>query len=93
MKIVWTPKALKMLDEYSDYLIEHWGGIVLMELIDRIERISILLKKNPLMYPLIDQEKQLRRVVLDKYVSILYRIEPNRIRVMTLLYNRAMNQP
>ncbi len=91
LTVVWTPQALKGLDEILEYLETHWTEKEILILEQKIEDFKARVKKYPQMYPPTGKRKNTRKAVLDKHNYFIYRIKPRK-KIIELVYFRAAKQ-
>ncbi len=80
-KIIWSPEAENDYEENINYLLKDWSIVDAQNFIDEVEATLILLQKFPEMYPL-STYKHVRKGVICKQISLLYRINHNNIELL-----------
>ena len=77
MEIFWTPTAKETYLYVMDYLEEVWGKKYLLKFIKETEKLLKLIAKYPSLYELIPSQTDIRKAVLHKNCSFLYRVKDN----------------
>lgn len=86
-EIVWTDLALEELENTVQYLEEKFSQKEINRLGDEIERILLIISKNPDIFPLSDRLNA-RKAVLLKFNSMYYRATKNQIQILSFYSNR-----
>jgi plasmid stabilization system protein ParE len=82
-KILWTENALKELKSTFDYLIENWTEQEVNSLAQKIEKCIYLISQNPDLFPQSEFQKHIRRVVIAKHNTLYYRVNQNRLEIIS----------
>lgn len=87
--IIWSPRAEETFDEITDNLLERWSEKVVVKFVQQafkaIDRIAIF----PNSCPGYDKEPGVRFYVINKHVSLFYRIQGDeKIELITFWNNR-----
>lgn len=86
-EIVWTDLALEELENTVQYLEEKFSQKEINRLGDEIERILLIISKNPDIFPL-SERLQARKSFLLKFNSMYYRATKNQIQILSCYSNR-----
>lgn len=87
-KIVWSTEALDNLDRILEYVFDEWGINPVLDLQNEIERLIIAIGNNKKLCP--DSKiTGLRKCVLSKQTSLVYRIVKSRLEIVTFVDNRS----
>lgn len=87
-KVVWTNRALANLDNIIQYLTDYWTEKEISEFFRKLDNRINIISRRPLLYPLTNNRKNVRRSVLISQVTIYYRINKQTIEILTLFDNR-----
>ncbi len=91
MKIIWSEQAKKSYEKTIDNLLERWT----IDIVFKFENLTNItldnLKKNKSFCPK-SQQTQLRKCVIHKNISLIYRIEKSNIELITFIDNRSEHQ-
>lgn len=82
-EIIWSPRSESDFFKICEYLIEEWGQTVALNFIDKTEDLLYIISRFPLSYPGFDKKKNVRKCVINKYVTLYYRIKKDRIELIT----------
>jgi len=87
-KICWSNEALDKLDLIFDYIFEEWGINPVLDLQNEIERLIIAIGDNKKLCP--DSKiVGLRKCVLSKQTSLIYKITKSQLEIVTFIDNRS----
>jgi len=87
-KIVWTNKALANLDNIIQYLTDNWTEKEISKFFRKLDHRIYLISQRPLLYPLTNSRKNVRRSVLTSQITIYYRTNKQAVEILTLFDNR-----
>lgn len=87
-KINWSDEALDKLDRILEYIFEEWGINPVLDLQKEIESLIIAIGNNK---KLCSDSKiiGLRKCVLSKQTSLIYKITKSHLEIVTFLDNRS----
>jgi len=86
-KIHWTPNALDELAQTIEYLQKNFTEKELSKLALKIEETVQLISQNPELFQKSDT-KDIRRVVILKFNIMYYRVQDNKIQILSFFSNR-----
>jgi hypothetical protein len=81
-EIVFTPEAEQTFDSVSEQISLAWGQKVLYDFEDKMLKSLTLVSRNPLLYPIIFQPLKVRRCILHKNCSMLYRVMGSSVEIV-----------
>lgn len=88
LSVIWSPKAEETFDEITDDLLESWSEKVVrrfvQETFETIDRIAIF----PHSSPSFKSDPNIRRAIVNKHVSLFYRVQEEKIELITFWSNR-----
>ncbi len=87
-QIEWSPRATKEYLSLLEYLLDEWGEKTVRKFSNRIETILKDISEQPKMYPASAKRKNIRRCVVTKQTSLYYRVERDKIELVTLFDSR-----
>lgn len=88
LPIIWAPSAR---DEYAvllNYVEGNFGLDAALELLDATEKLLEGIAAFPGMFPASDKRKDIRKAVVSKQTSLLYRISQDQIQILHVWDNR-----
>ncbi len=91
MKIIWSEQAKKSYEKTIDNLLERWTIDIVFKFENLTNNTLDNLKKNKNFCPK-SQQTQLRKCVIHKNISLIYRIEKSNIELITFIDNRSEHQ-
>lgn len=87
-KIFWSDESLKNLDSIINYLEHNWTEKEIKKFLNHLHKRIQLISKNPLIFPSTQKSRNIRKSVLNKQTSIIYRFSDNRIEILSIFDNR-----
>lgn len=92
LKIYWSKRAEKQLDEILLYLQNEWGENTTKNFAKKIYNFLDLLSKYPNLGTIENKEKQIRGFPIVKQVNLFYKIDNGRIILLSFFDNRQNPQ-
>jgi len=86
--IQWTDNAINELKETIHYLQEKWTEKELKNLAIELEKTTLLIAKNPFLFQESEFKKTIRRVVVLKHNTLYYRINSDKIQILSFFLNK-----
>jgi len=86
MNIIWSLRALKSYFIVSDYLQNEWGTTVANKFSEDVERLFLVIKKDPHIFEASKKYKNVRKGFLTKHNMMFYRIKPRKKEIEILLF-------
>jgi plasmid stabilization system protein ParE len=88
VKIHYTQRSLTNVREIRDYLLYHFTQREVDNLYSRLADFEKIVLSFPILYPLISDNKKIRRAVLGKQLSVFYTYSKSTISIVAILDNR-----
>jgi len=88
MTVIWSSKALKSYDQVLAYLTSEWGNTSVQKFMDEVERVILLISKNPSMFRRSVRHENIRIGYLTKQNSLVYRLKAKEIELLLFWDNR-----
>lgn len=88
-QVIWTKKAVSSFQSISDFVFIQWNIDKALEFEDRVEQLLDKLALNPYIFQAVDKQPNLRKCVVNKQVSIIYRIEQKNVFLNLFIDNRS----
>lgn len=85
--ILWTPKALDTFEAIALQLIERWNIETALSFDQKVEITIRQLEINPKIYQ-VSKRNKLRKCVIHKNVSLIYRINKGIVELIVFIDNR-----
>jgi plasmid stabilization system protein ParE len=85
--IFWTDHALHELADTFEYLEREFTHKELKKLSLEIDQVVNLISKNPNLFP-ISESLEVRKVVIKKFNTMYYRVNPTQIEIISFFSNR-----
>ena len=91
MSIIWSEQAKISYEKIIDNLIEKWNTNIAFNFENLTNEILDKLKTSKKLCPS-SKQSQLRKCVIHKNISLIYRIEKSNIELITFIDNRSEHQ-
>jgi plasmid stabilization system protein ParE len=91
MKIIWSKQAKKSYEKIIDNLLEEWPFDIALKFENLTNSTLDNIRNNKSLCPK-SQQTQLRKCIIHKNVSLIYRIEKSNIELVTFIDNRSEHQ-
>lgn len=78
MKINWTPTARRTFEQILDWLSGNWTNKAVENFLDQTDSTIEQIKNNPYIYRASEQNEQVRRGLINRFVSLYYRVRPKK---------------
>lgn len=88
MTIVWSNEAKINYENIFDDVLKKWPIQIALDFERNTNELLDQLTKNRKLCPPLVQYKGLRKCVIHKNVSLIYRITRNNIEIVTFIFNR-----
>lgn len=91
LSIRWSPNAKEELATVLAYVDEHFGSDAALNLLDAIDATTSLIAEFPQMFPRSSTRPSIRKAVISKQNSLLYRVKAKEIQILHFWDNRRDN--
>lgn len=90
MKVNWTPSAKKSFEQILDWLYNNWTNKEIENFLDQTDSTIEQIKNNPYLYRASEQNEQVRRGLVNRFISLYYRVrsKEEEIDLLTFWDNR-----
>lgn len=86
--IVWSPSAETDLENILDYLSKHWENAVIIEFLAKMEILIHQINRNERLFPQINKSKNIRKCVLTKHNTLIYRESKTTLEILRIFDTR-----
>jgi plasmid stabilization system protein ParE len=86
MEIIWSPRAKRNFDDLVSFLEQKWEKKVIIKLFEELESVLKLISKNPFLFPVISDKKQIRKCLVRRRTILLYAIHEDDDRIELILF-------
>jgi plasmid stabilization system protein ParE len=93
MKVSWTPKALKSFMEIVDFLNEKWTKKEVDAFAEQTDKVIEQIAENPYMFVATEKRKNVRKGLVNKLVSLFYRVKPRKKEIELLRFSDNRMDP
>jgi plasmid stabilization system protein ParE len=86
--LIVSPKAEGTYDSIISQISQDWSNGVVNKFEAKVEKSVIAITQNPYLYPVLDENTEIRRCVLHKNCSMLYKVYDATVVVICFWDNR-----
>ena len=72
--VSWTEESKTTFNENLEYLSQKWDLPTINSFLDRVDEIVGAISQNPNLYPVYRKSGQVRKCVVNKHITLFYRI-------------------
>lgn len=90
-RVDWTPEAVVQLEKIHRFVREQWSDRIADRFLDLVMEFEDLVLRFPNGFQASPMHPSLRMGVIHRNVKAIYRVDPDRIVIITLLDTRADN--
>ncbi len=90
-EVIISKRAEKNLKSIFEYLESEWSDKVKNNFKIKLLRQVDFLRKNPFIYPASRQKKEVRKCLITKHNAMYYRINKNKVEIITIQDTRRAN--
>lgn len=87
-QVIWSPVSEKDFEAILEYLKLKWNSRVISKFINKVDDNIGLIKEDPKIFPIINQELQIRKSVITKHNTLYYRENNQNIEIVRLFDSR-----
>ena len=87
-EIIFSERASQDLTSILKYLETQWSIKTSFDFVEILEKKITLIRSNPYLYPSFKNNRPVRKCVLNKQVTLYYRIKNHEVQIITLFNNR-----
>lgn len=73
-EINWTDEAKYTFNENIEYLEKEWDLLTINHFFDRVDEVAASISQNPNLYPIYRESDQIHKCVLNRHVTLYYRV-------------------
>lgn len=86
--VVWSPRAKEEYETILSYLSKEWGNKVTLHFLNKTDSLINTISRFPSIYPAHNTEKNIRKCVLTKHITLFYRYQNDPIELLSFWDNR-----
>lgn len=87
-EIIWSPAAEKDFEKILDYLQNKWSDRVISKFINKVDDNIGLIIDDPKIFPVINEDLQIRKSVITKHNILFYREVNQKIEIVRIFDTR-----
>jgi len=93
LKVVWTPQAMRGLENVIDYLEKNWTVLEILNLENNILQIIRLIQNDPEIFPNSYNFKNIRKALIDKNNYLLYQFNSIENQIIIINFRGTKQNP
>lgn len=93
MKVYWTHKAIKSFNNIVDFLNERWTKKEIDAFAEQTDKVIEQISENPYMFVATDSRKNVRKGMVNKLVSLFYRVKPRKKEIELIKFHDNRQDP
>ncbi|WP_416864726.1 MAG: type II toxin-antitoxin system RelE/ParE family toxin [Imperialibacter sp.] len=90
--VIWSLESSNRIEEIKDFIRIKWTEKEVNLFIQDLKKFESIVKKFPYAYPSSPSVPEIRRAVISKHNSVVYQIDDNTVRVLTVFDNLKDNE-
>lgn len=90
MKIIWSEQAKNSYEKIIDFILEQWNSDIALDFESKTNTLLDKLKQNKNLCPA-SKKTKLRKCVIHKNTSLIYKINNPNIELVTFIDNRSQH--
>jgi len=87
-KIIWTEDASESFEKIALDILKNWNYKIAKDFDNKVDKYLTGLKSNPKMCQ-VSKKNKIRKCVVSKQTSLIYRIKKNTIELLLFIENRS----
>ena len=87
-EVIWSPASERDFEAILEYLQTKWSGRVISKFINKVDDNIGLILEDPKIFPIINEELQIRKSVITKQNTLYYREINHNIEIVRLFDTR-----
>lgn len=93
IKIGWSDEANKTYDNNIEYLLHAWSEREIKKFILKTEEVLLKIQKYPEAYPLSKKNRKVRKIKINKYITLYYRFYSSKREIVLLSFWNTKQDP
>ncbi len=93
MKVSWTHKAIKSFNKIVDFLDERWTKKEIDAFAEQTDKVIEQISENPYMFVATENRKNVRKGMVNKLVSLFYRVKPRKKEIELIKFHDNRQDP
>lgn len=86
--VIWSPSAEKDLENILYYLSTNWSNSVVIGFLFELELQIDQIRTNKKLFPLVHKTKKIRKCVLTKHNTLIYRETSDKLEILRIFDTR-----
>ena len=88
LEIIWSPRSRKNFASVITYLEKNWTEKEIKNFVKQVAKTLSLVSQSPYLYKPLSGKETIREAVVTKHNLLIYRIENNKIELLTIFDTR-----
>ncbi|WP_055437659.1 type II toxin-antitoxin system RelE/ParE family toxin [Lacinutrix algicola] len=87
-EVIWSPSAENDFESILDYLQLHWNERIINRFINKVDDNISLILEDYKIFPVINEELQIRKSVISKQNTLYYREKSGKLEIVRIFDSR-----
>ncbi len=87
-EVIWSPSAEKDFESILEYLKLNWNDRIILRFVNRVDDNIRLILEDHKIFPVINEELQIRKSVISKQNTLYYREKAGKLEIVRLFDSR-----
>ena len=87
-EVIWSPSAENDFESILDYLKLHWNERIINRFINKVDDNISLILEDYKIFPVINEELQIRKSVISKQNTLYYREKSGKLEIVRIFDSR-----
>jgi plasmid stabilization system protein ParE len=87
--VVWSTEASDRISEIIEYLEFNWSQTEINTFLSQLAELEKRISKHPKLYPASVKKPDLRKAVISKVNSVIYKVTEESVQIVTVFDNRS----
>jgi plasmid stabilization system protein ParE len=87
-EVIWSPDSENDIKAILDYLEKKWNNTIIVKFLNKVDDTINLILEDPQIFPVINEELQIRKSVITKQITLYYRELVDKIEIVRIFDTR-----
>ncbi|MFV1883837.1 MAG: type II toxin-antitoxin system RelE/ParE family toxin [Balneola sp.] len=87
-QVIWSAESSRKAVLIKEFLLEEWSEKEVFKFFEKLKKFEHRVQQFPLLYPASLKHPELRKAVISKNQSVIYEVDDDSIRIITILDHR-----
>lgn len=91
LSVIWSRESSEKAEEIKAYLLEEWSEREVENFLKELKSFEDRIELFPKLYPASEKHPNMRKAVITKQQSVIYKVLESTIQIVTIIDNRQDN--